>query len=136
METNTNIKIVRLQSGEDIIANYFVDDENGTIMLDNPMHIIFKRNNNGQTVMMMMPWLPVEIIKQNYAIIDMADILTIIDPKENLITHYGNTVIEIMERISAKEMEEELDDGEDDEEELDLENLMEIMHQKRKSNLH
>ena len=136
METNTNIKIVRLQSGEDIIANYFVDDENGTIMLDNPMHIIFKRNNNGQTVMMMMPWLPVEIIKQNHAIIDMADILTIIDPKENLITHYGNTVIEIMERISAKEMEEELDDGEDDEEELDLENLMEIMHQKRKSNLH
>lgn len=136
METNTNIKIVRLQSGEDIIANYFVDDENGTIMLDNPMHIIFKRNNNGQTVMMMMPWLPVEIIKQNHAIIDMADILTIIDPKENLITHYGNTVIEIMERMSTKEMEEELDDGDDDEEELNLENLMEIMHQKRKSNLH
>ena len=136
METNTNIKIVRLQSGEDIIANYFVDDENGTIMLDNPMHIIFKRNNNGQTVMMMMPWLPVEIIKQNHAIIDMADILTIIDPKENLITHYGNTVIEIMERMSTKEMEEELDDGDDDDRELDLENLMEIMHQKRKSNLH
>lgn len=136
METNTNIKIVRLQSGEDIIANYFVDDENGTIMLDNPMHIIFKRNTNGQTVMMMMPWLPIEIIKQNHAIIDIADVLTVIDPKENLITHYGNTVIEIMERISAKEMEEELDDGEDDEEELDLENLMEIMHQKRKSNLH
>jgi len=136
METNTNIKIVRLQSGEDIIANYFVDDENGTIMLDNPMHIIFKRNNNGQTVMMMMPWLPIEIIKQNHAIIDMADILTIIDPKENLITHYGNTVIEIMEKMSTKEMEEELDDEDYDDEKLDLENLMEIMYQKRKSNLH
>ena len=59
---NTNIKIVRLQSGEDIVADFIEDDENDVVMLNNPMHIIFKRIPTGQTVMMMMPWLPIEQI--------------------------------------------------------------------------
>ena len=37
---NTNIKIVRLQSGEDIVADFIEDDENDVVMLNNPMHII------------------------------------------------------------------------------------------------
>ena len=51
--TNNNIKIVRLQSGEDIIADFIEDNDNDTVLLDNPMHIIFKRIPTGQTVMMM-----------------------------------------------------------------------------------
>ena len=66
---NTNIKIVRLQSGEDIVADFIEDDENDVVMLNNPMHIIFKRMPTGQTVMMMMPWLPIELIKSNSALI-------------------------------------------------------------------
>ncbi len=41
--TNNTIKIVRLQSGEDIMADMIEDEENDTVLLDNPMHIIFKR---------------------------------------------------------------------------------------------
>ena len=54
--TNTNIKIIRLQSGEDVMADCIEDTEQGTVLLENPMHIIFKRVSTGQTVMMMMPW--------------------------------------------------------------------------------
>ena len=74
--TNNNIKIVRLQSGEDIMADVMENDENELIVLDNPMHIIFKRMPTGQTVMMMMPWLPIEIIKENNATIYGTDILS------------------------------------------------------------
>ena len=58
------VKIVRLQSGEDIIAGYVEDYETELITLDNPMHLIFKRTTRG-TVMMLLPWLPIEIIKNN-----------------------------------------------------------------------
>ena len=70
-----NIKIIRLQSGEDIIADYLADEEGDTVLLDKPMHIILKRLPNGKSVMMMMPWLPVEIIKDNEAIVYQSDIL-------------------------------------------------------------
>ena len=96
---NNSIKIVRLQSGEDIMADIVEDEENDTILLDNPMQVIFKRIPTGQTVMMMMPWLPIEIIKENNAIVYASDILTIIEPKDDLIDYYGNVVVEAQKRI-------------------------------------
>ena len=38
-----NIKIIRLQSGEDIIASYKESDGEGTVLLGNPMTLMFKR---------------------------------------------------------------------------------------------
>ena len=100
--TNNNIKIVRLQSGEDIMADVMENDENELIVLDNPMNIIFKRMPTGQTVMMMMPWLPIEIIKENNATIYGTDILTVIEPKEDLIEYYGRAVLEAQEIMEKK----------------------------------
>ena len=102
--TNNNIKIVRLQSGEDIIADYIEKEDGETALLDNPMHLIFKRIPTGQTVMMMMPWLPIEIIKDNHALIYTTDILTIIDPKQDLIDYYGDVVVEAHQRMEEIEM--------------------------------
>ena len=142
--TNNNIKIVRLQSGEDIIADMYQDEENGTVMLDNPMHIIFKRIPSGQTVMMMSPWLPIELIKENHALVYDSDILTIIEPKDNLIEYYGNIVlhaIERMENASNNPFEEEDDEDEFDEfgekeEELSSEEVFELLKEKKKNQLH
>jgi hypothetical protein len=44
------------------MADCIEDRKPGTVLLENPMHIIFKRIPTGQTVMMM-PWLPIELIK-------------------------------------------------------------------------
>jgi hypothetical protein len=139
--TNNNIKIVRLQSGEDVMAQYHADEENGTVMLDNPMHIIFKRIPSGQTVMMMMPWLPIELIKENNAVIYDSDILTIIDPKEDLIEYYGNIVLHANERMensteffSTEDDEEDYD--EDETEEIEMEEVMKILEEKKKAKLH
>ena len=139
METTTNntIKIVRLQSGEDIMAVIIQDEENDTIFLDNPMHIIFKRIPTGQTVMMMMPWLPIEIIKENSAIVYSSDILTIIEPKEDLVDYYGTVVIEAQQRMEEKrDFSNEEEDDEYDEEEIDEEELFEVLKEKKKHKLH
>ena len=47
--TNNNIKIVRLQSGEDVIADCIEDNENNLVFLDNPMLLVFKRIDRKST---------------------------------------------------------------------------------------
>ena len=117
-----NIKIVRLQSGEDIIANYMEDEENDTVLLDKPMHIILKRLPNGRSVMMMMPWLPVEIIKDNEAILYMSDILSVFEPREDLIEHYDNVLNQFEEALNSIEDD---DDENDFEEDIEVEEIQE-----------
>jgi hypothetical protein len=136
-----NIKIVRLQSGEDIIANYFDDKENDIVMLDRPMHVIFKRIPDGKTVMMMLPWLPVELIKENSAIIDAADILTIIEPRDELINYYINAAFQTDELLGDEQIGESLSMSEeeyDDEEvgDLSVEELQQIMNERKNTKLH
>ncbi len=142
MTTNNSIKIVRLQSGEDIMADMIQDEENDTFLLDNPMHIIFKRIPTGQTVMMMMPWLPIEIIKENSAIVYASDILTVIEPKDDLVEYYGNVVVEAQQRMEEKRNFTNFDDEEEDEEyddeseEIDADELFELLREKKKNNIH
>lgn len=135
---NNAIKIVRLQNGEDIMANIVQDEDNDTVMLDNPMHIIFKRMPTGQIVLMMLPWLPIEIIKENNAIIDTADILTIIEPKDDLVRHYDNVVteahgkmIENKERMKMNAME-----NSNDKEEFDPEDIFRALEERKNRSLH
>ena len=140
--TNNNIKIVRLQSGEDVICNYYADEENGQVLLGDPMHLIFKRMPTGKTVMVMMPWLPMEIIKDNSALIYDSDILTIVDPKDELIHYYNQNVFYSLEAAEGNSLAEQLledDDEEDDEDEdadMKVEELMEILQERKKNNLH
>jgi hypothetical protein len=143
LTTNNNIKIVRFHGGEDIIADFIEDKENETVMLINPMQVIFKRlPATGQTVMMMMPWLPIEIIKDNTALVDIADILTIIDPKDSAIKHYGEVVIEAQKRMdevevmSESEMEDDDEEEDEESEDLSVEEMFDIIKEKRGKNLH
>jgi hypothetical protein len=135
---NNNIKIIRFHGGEDIMANYIVAQDNETAILENPMQVIFKRIATGQTVMMMMPWLPIEIIKENSAVIYTSDILTMIEPKDDLIEYYGNIVIEAQKRMENKlpieEDDDIMDENIDDEEQW--ESLRELMLEKKKGSIH
>ena len=129
-----NIKIVRLESGEDIIANYFEDEETGVVLLNSPMHIIFKRMPTGRTVMMMLPWLPLELIKDNQAIIGLEKILTMIEPKDELITYYNKMIVETDEIIDDNMLAKALEEDEDGEDEM--QELIEEFKEHRKKNLH
>lgn len=126
---NHGVKIVRLQTGEDILAGFTDDPESDLVMLDNPMHLIFKRTTQG-TVMMLLPWLPIELIKSNIATIYTADILTTIEPKETLVEYYDNLVQHenlkmIKENPLSLNLREALDDMEDDVDSVDNVDVME-----------
>lgn len=134
---NNNIKIIRLHGGEDIIADYIESDDNETVLLNNPMQVIFKRiPATGQTVMMMMPWLPIEIIKDNHAILYTSDILTIVDPKDDAIKHYGEVVLEAQERMENTMVAEDEDEEESEKEDLSVEEMFEIIKEKKNKSLH
>ena len=142
--TESQIKIVRLQSGEDIIADCTAIEDSDTVLLNRPMHIIFKRVSTGRSVMMMMPWLPIELIKENSAIIYEADILTVIDPKDDLVEYYSNAVCDDNVKFATESsIRPELFDGEDEEDDdeptdaqLDEEELIELLRERRNNKVH
>jgi len=139
--TNNNIKIIRLHGGEDIIAHYVQSEDKETAILHDPMQVIFKRIPTGQTVMMMMPWLPIEIIENNQAILYTSDILTIVDPKASAIKHYGDVVMESQKRMEEIDLVSEYEEDEDEEEteettDFNVDELLELLKEKKNKKLH
>ena len=138
-----NVKIIRMQTGEDIMASMIGEEEAETVLLEDPMRLIYRRMPTGQTVMMMMPWLPVELIKDNNALIYNSDIVTIIDPKESMIEYYENLVIKtLLEMEKSEDMIAGLlkdQSGEDDtenEEEYSMEDLIQFVEEVKNRTLH
>jgi len=138
------VRIVRLQSGEDIIAGYSGNTNTNVVVLDNPMHLIFKRTSQG-TVMMMLPWLPIELIKDNIATVLSGDILTIVEPKDDLKEYYHNiintTQMKMLKDNTLSQnlreaSDEEEDEDEDPEGDLTKEDVVEIINRKKTNRLH
>ena len=102
-----NVKIIRLQSGEDVIADYQQIEGDESVLLSNPMCLIFKRMPTGRAVMLMSPWLPLELVEKNEAWLYQSDILTVIQPKQQIVDYYSNSVREVEEDILAASMEED-----------------------------
>jgi hypothetical protein len=140
-----NIKIVRLQSGEDVIADYTQVDGDSSVLLTNPMTLMFKRMPTGRAVMLMSPWLPLELVEKNEAWLFEADILSIFQPKSQIIDYYTTTVKEVQDDMLQEEMHgqsltditDEYDDEMSEEEEFQaMEELEELRKDVKKKLLH
>ena len=122
-----------MQSGEDIMASMFEQEDSEQIQLNDPMRLVFRRMPTGLTVMMMMPWLPVELIKENSALVYTSDIVTVIEPKEAMIRYYDRLVERTVNDMadSDKLLEDLLDDQdkEDENEEQQQEEMMQELLQ-------
>ena len=85
-----NIKLIRMQNGDDIISDIL---QTGNIVkLTNPMRLIFRRLPTGQTMMLIAPWLPNELIEEDHAVVSSSDVLTYFNPKNKLIEYYNKMV--------------------------------------------
>jgi hypothetical protein len=126
-----NVKLIRMQSGEDIMASMFEQEDSEQIQLNDPMRLVFRRMPTGQTVMMMMPWLPVELIKENSALVYTSDIVTVIEPKEAMIRYYDRLVERTVNDMadSDKLLEDLLDEQDKDDEEQQQEEMMQELLQ-------
>ena len=141
-----NVKIIRLQSGEDVIADYQQIEGDESVLLSNPMSLIFKRMPTGRAVMLMSPWLPLELVEKNEAWLYESDILTVVQPKQQIVDYYSNSVKEVEEDMIASAMDEEnylrdISDEMDDEmsieeEQQAMEELEELRKDVKKRLLH
>jgi len=140
-----NIKIIRLQSGEDVIADYTQVEGDSSVLLTNPMTLMFKRMPTGRAVMLMSPWLPLELVEKNEAWLFEADILSIFQPKSQIIDYYTTTVKEVQDDMLQEEMHgqsltditDEYDDEMSEEEEFQaMEELEELRKDVKKKLLH
>ena len=137
-----NVKLIRMQSGEDIMASMFEDDNSDQIQLNDPMRIVFRRLPTGQTVMMMMPWLPVELIKENSAMIYYSDIVTVVEPKESMIRYYDKLVERTIEEMADSDkminnlLEEQEGEEEQDIEQQIMDDVLQSIHEAKNKKLH
>ncbi len=137
-----NVKLIRMQSGEDIMASMFENDNSDQIQLNDPMRIVFRRLPTGQTVMMMMPWLPVELIKENSAMIYYSDIVTVVEPKESMIRYYDKLVERTIEEMADSDkminnlLEEQEGEEEQDIEQQIMDDVLQSIHEAKGKKLH
>ena len=139
------VKLIRMQTGEDIMASMFEQEDSGQIQINDPMRIVFRRLPTGQTVMMMMPWLPVELIKENIATIYSTDIITVVEPKESMIRYYDKLVERtitdmlesdgMIERLLEEQEEEDEEESEVTQEKM-MEELLASVQEVRNKKLH
>jgi hypothetical protein len=130
-----NVRIIRLKDGEDIITSYHLNS-NGIIEMYDPMTLFYKRLSAGKSMLLMSPWLPMELVQTNSACISMNEVLTIVEPRTALIEYYNNAVVEANEMISnfTDQIDESLFNDFDSDEELDLEDESEELLQEPSTN--
>jgi hypothetical protein len=140
MINESNVKILRMQTGEDIISLIQPDQENETILLNNPMRVFIKRDGQGSTIFVMLPWLPIEIIKEDAAIVYTSDVITMVDPRDSLIQYYNSAVNDSLLTMIRSENEIEnallgIDDEDSDEEEMISEEELQQIEEYKKGKL-
>jgi hypothetical protein len=130
-----NVRIIRLKDGEDIIASYHMNS-NGIIEMYDPMTLFYKRMSAGKSMLLMSPWLPIELIQTNSACISMNEVLTIVEPRSALIEYYNNAVAEANEVVANfnDQIDNSLLDEFDSDEELDLEDDTDELPQEPSTN--
>lgn len=130
------IKILRLKDGEDIITSYHIDEKTNVIVMHNPMTIFFKRVGLGKSVVMMNPWLPLELVETNIAKIYATEIMTVIEPKQSLIEYYLQSVKDTKEILDlhSDSIDEALTSPPEQEE--SEEDILQAMKESKKNLLH
>jgi hypothetical protein len=103
-------QIIKLQNGEDLIANVDVSSTGSHYILEEPMKFFVDYRNNNALVMQ--HYLPVQLVKNNKVAIKDKDILTMLDPDDEFIEYYYHTIDKIKKLISARQKISEMSEEE------------------------
>ena len=86
------VKLIRLKSGEDIIA-YIEQVDKLNFVVREPMVVLTKQDNRtNKHIIMMDHWLPVPLIRHNEAFITEREIVTMLEPTSDFSEYYENAV--------------------------------------------
>jgi protein-arginine kinase len=105
-----NIKLVRLQNGEDIIG-FVTDKDNGRYDVVEPMTVDLDYRTQ-RPGLVMKHLLPVQLVKKNEIVLENKDILFMVEPADSFAEYYVNTVEKIRELLTARDLVDDLTDEE------------------------
>jgi hypothetical protein len=103
-------QIIKLQNGEDLIANVDISITGSHYILEEPMRFFIDVRNNNALVMQ--HYLPVQLVKENKLSLKDKDILAMIDPDEEFVEYYYHTIEKIKRLLQAKADIAEMSDEE------------------------
>jgi hypothetical protein len=106
------IKIVRLKNGEDIVGQYTANGINAFDIVE-PMTVGVEYRGK-EAGLVMRHWLPVQLVKKNEITLNESDILCVIEPDNEFVEYYMNTVEKIHDLLKAKNLVDEMSDEEID----------------------
>ncbi len=142
-----NIKLVRLKNGDDIISD--VKQNGYLVTLKDPMRLVFRRLPTGQTMMLVAPWLPNELIEENSIDFQSSEVLGLFTPRGKLVEYYNKMVEINTERkqqfgnLLDDYLQSEIEAAEIDEEEIESElesevsaEMMEAIEELKRTKLH
>jgi len=137
------IRIIRTTYGEDILST--INEQNNLIQMTNPMRLVFRRLPTGQTMMLLSPWCPVELIEEDQAFIEKDNVLAIFNPRDKLIEYYRKMVeVSVMrkkefEKVLDQYLQEEIDVESSEEESVTEEipvEVLEALEEIKRTKLH
>ena len=112
-----NIKIIRLITGEDIVAQVSSNTIIGHYDLFYPMAVDLDYSHS-KIQLLMNHWLPMQIIKEPLVTIKDNIVICIIEPSEDLCEYYESTIHRLEELLETNQMIDNISDD-------DIEQIME-----------
>ncbi len=99
-------RIFRLKNGDDVISTYIESLGDGTITFINPM-LLGKVKSQGTYSHYLIPWLPIDVIENDIAVLYVEDVLVVMVPTEDMINKYIETVFRVLSRMVYDQTDEE-----------------------------
>jgi len=120
-----NIKILRLQSGEDIIGLVDISDENYKVTEPMTVGIEPRGKYNG---LVMHQWIPVQLVKNKTIVISKCDVMFAMEPTDEFSEYYNATVEKINKVLAIQKQIDNQDEYEYDTSD-NMEELMEAFNE-------
>jgi hypothetical protein len=102
-----NIKIIRLQNGDDIIGSVIFEYDE--YYIKEPMLVELEYVGN-KSSLIMRQWLPTQLINTNEIKIKERDVLFVVEPAEDFCEYYTHTVERLTELLDYKEKTKNMDE--------------------------
>jgi hypothetical protein len=113
------VKFIRLNNNEDLVANVLFNPELDTYLVHKPLKLMYALNASGEIRVSFVPWVFSSIVPDQEYVIASKDILTMVTPSETVQKLYSSTSeqlgksMEFLIGNGESEGEESSDDGED-----------------------
>ena len=103
----TEIKMIRMNNGEDIIA--YVTEKDNYLFIENAFNVVSKIIE-GNSVLIFYPWVSLEIVEDSVVCISKDKYIFMIDPKMKVIESYFKMIEEVNAYIIQNEENQDIEE--------------------------